>query len=121
MHLHDDKSIQESLKANFYRETKSGKSYSKANRLFNFYNAIKTRGFETVYRDTDRATFGRYLDDLKKAGLSRAQLQNLTGETTNVIPLIRLINVDFNTQHPDGWQEPETLQVQTRRFLKLVS
>ncbi len=121
MHLHDDKAIHESLKANFYREGKSGKTFSKANKLFNFFNSIKTRGFETVYRETDRATFGRYLADLKTAGLSRAQLQNLTAETTNVIPLVRMINVDFNTQHPDGWQEPETLQVQTRRLLKLVS
>lgn len=122
MHIHDDNAIQESLKTHFYRECKDGrKSYTKANRLFDFYNSLKTRGFDTMYRNTDRATFSRYLADLKTAGLSRAQLQNLTAEVSNVIPLVRLINVDFNTQHPEGWQEPETLQLQTQRLLKLVS
>lgn len=122
LHIHDDNSIHESLKTHFYRECKDGrKSYTKANRLFDFYNSLKTRGFDTVYRNTDRATFSRYLADLKTAGLSRAQLQNLTAEISNVIPLVRLINVDFNTQHPEGWQEPETLQLQTQRLLKLVS
>lgn len=121
MHLHDDQAIHEALKAHFYKELKSGaKSYTKANRLFNFFNAVKTRGFETVYRETDRATLGRYLADLKTAGISRAQLQNLTAETSNVVPLVKLINVDFHTQHPASWQEPKPLSAQVGA-IKLAS
>ena len=125
MHLHNDAAIQESLRTHFYRENKSGvRTYTKASKLFNFYIALKTLGFEAVYRDMDRATFSRHLADLKTAGLSRAQLHNLTAEVNNVVPLVRLINIDFNTQLPDNWQEPQPLRDQVKRLnpmLKIAS
>lgn len=119
MHLHNDTDIHNSLKEHFYRETSKGRTYAKANRLFDFYNSIKTRGFETVYRNSDRATFGRYLADLTVAGVSRAHLQNLKSDLSNVVPLIRFVNVDFENQHPDNWVEPQPLHQQMK--LKLVS
>lgn len=113
MHTYDDEAVHNALKQEFVRVNPSGsRSYAKANRLFMFFNAIKTLGFEKVYRDTDRATFGRNMADLQQAGLSRAQLQNLTADVTNVVPFVRLINVDFNLQHPDNWVEPKPLSIQ---------
>jgi len=121
MHLHNDTDIHNALKNTYFNQTSKGRTYPKANRLFNFYNAIKTRGFETVYAEyrENRATFGRYLADLCEAGISRAQLQNLKSDVSNVVPLIRFVNVDFNTQHPENWVEPKPLHQQLK--LKLVS
>ena len=48
---------------------------------------------------------------------------HFTGEQTNVIALIQLINIDFSKQLPDNWQEPLSLQEQAklRPALKLAS
>ena len=53
-----------------------------------------------------RETFRRHLADLMAVGLTKAQLQNLSGEASNVVPLIQVINIDFGQQHPDWYVEP---------------
>ncbi|MBF4269555.1 hypothetical protein EAY71_22065, partial [Vibrio anguillarum] len=46
--------------------------------------------------------------ELLVAGFSKAQIQNLQGQgKDNVIPLLQVINVDFDNQRPDWYVEPQ--------------
>ncbi len=65
-------------------------------------------GYDSVL-DTfsSRATFYRQLSLLLDAGFSKAQLQNLKGNgLDNVVPLLQVIEIDFNNQRPSNWVEP---------------
>lgn len=125
MNTYDTAEVLNGLKIAFGRTTPKGNtSYAKANRLFGVYRNIMTDGFERTKAGHDRATWGRYMKDFNYAGLSLAQLQNLTGEHSNVVPFIQLINVDFARQFPPGFVEPLPLSKQYHQnpaLLRLVS
>ena len=77
--------------------------------------AITKDGFKKTKEricERSRATWKRKIDDLMAAGLSLAQLMQFTGDDSNVIPLIRLINVDFAKQLPADFIEPLPLSRQ---------
>jgi II/X family phage/plasmid replication protein len=91
-------------------------------RLHKVYRLIIKDGFEATKRATDRATFMRQMRDFTAIGLSRAQLMQYTGQASNVVPLIRFINVDFAQQLPADWVEPLPLSQQIKKEgLRLVS
>jgi len=116
MCLFDDEEIFDNLKSKFGKNLDDGKvSYAKAERLFRFYREFKNEGWEEIKRTTPKANFYRNLKDLMQV-VSKAHLQNLHGIGQNVVPMLRVINVDFSKQHPVGWQEPKHLceQVQLR-------
>lgn len=123
----DHTAVLQNLRTTHHRITPSGNiSYSKAERLYDFYTAIVRDGYLTTKNrvcERSRATFKRNQDCLLHAGLSLAQLMQFTGEQTNVIPLIQLITIDFSKQLPDNWQEPKSLyeQAKLRPALKLAS
>lgn len=123
----DNTQVLENLRLAHHRITNKGKvSYAKAERLYDFYTAIMRDGYLATKNricERSRETFRRNQADLMQAGLSLAQLMQFTGEQTNVIPLIQLINIDFSKQLPDNWQEPLSLQEQAklRPALKLAS
>ncbi len=123
----DHSQVLENLRLAHHRVTRTGNiSYSKAERLYDFYTAIVRDGYLSTKNricERSRATFMRNQDGLLGAGLSLAQLMQFTGEQTNVIPLIQLINIDFSKQLPDSWQEPLSLkeQARLRPALKLAS
>lgn len=103
MNVYDDLTIHEQLRLKFYSITKSGKtSYAKADRIFQFFRNVSAHGYEVV-RDSysSRMSFWRMEQDLMAIGLGRSQLQQLTGQkATSIVPLIKMINVDFSTQRP---------------------
>jgi II/X family phage/plasmid replication protein len=116
MNIFNDEQILNKLKIEFSTTTKNGNtSYSKAERLFRFYRSFKNEGFEEVKRTTPEKTFYRNMKELTTV-VSRAHLQNLKGIASNVVPMLRVINVDFSKQHPTNFVEPEHLcdQVQLR-------
>jgi II/X family phage/plasmid replication protein len=123
----DHSAVLNNLRTAHHRITNSGNiSYSKAERLYDFYLAIVRDGYVTTKAricERSRETFRRNQQLLIDAGLSLAQLMQFTGEQTNVIPLIQLITIDFSKQLPDSWQEPKSLyeQAKTRPALKLAS
>ncbi|HGJ5877246.1 MAG TPA: phage/plasmid replication protein, II/X family [Arsenophonus sp.] len=43
---------------------------------------------------------------LTDIGISKSQLQNLTGDKSNLIPLYKVINIDFSQQRPGWYVEP---------------
>lgn len=116
MNAHDKTEVLNQLRAVHHNITPKGNiSFAKAERLYDFYTAITKDGFKkTKARITERsrATWKRNIDDLMSAGLSLAQIMQFTGDDSNVIPLIKLINVDFAQQLPLDYIEPLPLSRQ---------
>lgn len=111
MRVFSDDEIHEKLKAVHFAMTPKGNvSYSKADRIFRFYRSLVADGYAAVYESfSSRATFSRHLNDLMVIGFSKAQLQNLHGHgNDNVIPLLQVINIDFNHQKPLDYVEPSS-------------
>lgn len=110
MNVYDDSAILEKLKQEYFTITPKGNtSYSKALRLFGFYRRLTNEGYQVVKDTLAAQTFRDNLNNLMSAGLSKAQLQNLHGDkANNVIPLLRIINVDFGRQTPDWYLQPQS-------------
>lgn len=110
MNVYDDSAILEKLKETYFTVTPKGNtSYSKALRLFGFYRRLTNEGYQAVKDTLAPRSFYNNLTELLAAGLSKAQLQNLHGEkANNVIPLLRIINVDFSRQTPEWYTTPKS-------------
>lgn len=120
MKVYDDEKIHLALRDKFKKETKNGFSYNKADRLFRFFRSIKHEGFEEAKSSFPKNTFYDNLRLLTEV-VPKAYLQNLQSIVSNVVPLVRFIDVDFNKQHPENWQEPKPLHEQIQNGLRLVS
>lgn len=125
MNAHDHSAVLDQLRQVHQRVTPRGNiSYAKAESLYDFYTAIMRDGYKATkarISERSRATFKRKQDDLLLSGLSLAQLMQFTGEQTNVVPLLRLINVDFAQQLPADFVEPKPLSKQKLPPLRLAS
>ncbi|MBM0490507.1 DNA replication protein [Aeromonas jandaei] len=107
MKVYTDDDIRDALYTSYQRLTPKGNvSYAKAQRIHGFYRRLINEGYDTVYRSMSRETFRRHLTDLIAVGLTKAQLQNLSGDASNVVPLIQVINIDFGQQLPEWYVEP---------------
>lgn len=95
------------LKPSVWVEGKPNDSH--ARNLFRTYRSIKDYGWDETQNSMSRATFYRHVNDLCTAGLSKAALQKLNehDRTTNVVPLLHFVKVDFSAQRPDWYVEPE--------------
>lgn len=105
VNIYNSESVHEKLKVCYFRYTPKGNlSYSKADKLFDFYTLITTKGYENIREAWDgnrRTSFWRHEKDLIAAGISRQQLQGFTGNAScEVVPLIRMLDVDFSNQVP---------------------
>lgn len=126
MTTYSDDEIFDKLKAQFHTVSKkTGKvSYTQAQAAFRTFRGIRSEGWTEVKRTTSESTFYRHIKMLSDIGCSRAWLQNLTNNTSNVVPLVRAINIDFSRQVPDGWSEPvsqfDDQFIEPRSHLRLV-
>ncbi|UUC53445.1 phage/plasmid replication protein, II/X family [Pseudomonas citronellolis] len=79
-----------------------------ARNLFRTYRSLKDYGWEETMASMNRASFYNHVRDLVDAGISKAMLQNLNeyDNTRNVVPILRLLEVDFSAQVPDWYVEP---------------
>ncbi len=105
----NDEEILEMLKTKFSTVNScSGKtSYTKANGAYRTYLAIKANGFRHTLDLMPSKTFYRHLDMVIECGLSKAQLQNMTGnQGAEIIPLVRYAVVEFRNQFPDWYVPP---------------
>ncbi|SPZ14497.1 phage/plasmid replication protein, gene II/X family [Pseudomonas aeruginosa] len=75
-----------------------------ARNLFRTYRSLKDYGWEETMASMNRASFYNHVRDLQAAGISKAMLQNLSeyDNTRNVVPILRLLEVDFSAQSPTG-------------------
>lgn len=108
MNVYNRDNIQKLLKKQYYTVTPKGNiSYAKADRLFGFYKNLLTYGYLETQSEMDRKTFWRHEKDLLAVGLTKAQLQNLKAHKRhNIIPLMKLVEIDFSCQRPDWYVEP---------------
>lgn len=85
---------------------KPSTAYAKA--LFRTYLSIKDYGWKHTKEALSNGAFYRHLDDLATVGLCKAVLQKLNenDRKSNVVPLLRFVEVDFSAQRPDWYVEP---------------
>lgn len=77
-------------------------SDAQARNLFRTFRSLKDYGWEETQASMSKATFYRHIADLEAVGLSKAMLQNLKDydRTRNVVPILRLLDIDFSAQVP---------------------
>jgi len=106
----DHDSIYKKLCDTHFTMTKSGRiSHTKARNLFNFYCALETHGCDAMKRRYSETRFYAYMKDLQLSGFSKMFLQNLhTEEKHNIIPFVRMVEINFDQQVPDWYEEPKS-------------
>lgn len=113
MKLHKDSEIKKALRKRFATTTPKGKvSYNRADKAFNLYQMMKVLGWEATKESYTESTFYRHLTDLTSV-VSRAQLQNMDGNKSNVVPFIKYVEIDFKAQTPAGYKPPQS-ELQSR-------
>ncbi len=81
---------------------------TKVNRLTTFYQLLTLKGYKDLKQTYPRTSFWRNSKDLVEAGIPEYQLHNMSANMKNVVPLVRLINVDFAKQRPVDYIEPKS-------------
>lgn len=117
MKLTDDTSVLEAIEKSEIVLTKSGKvSHTKVRNLFAMYCLIREKGLTELKTTYSKTSFHRLISDLCLCGFSKAYLQNLhTEKANNIIPFVKLIEIDFNQQLPE-WYQPPVSQFQSLKI-----
>jgi len=104
---YSDDHVLDLLKATHSKVRNNGSmNHSVALRAFRFYRSIASEGYDEIHATTPSSTFYRQIGHLKEAGIPLANLQNLHKIKSNVVPVIQLIKMDYEKQHPAIYQEP---------------
>lgn len=107
MQNYDDSEIYDLCIHKLSTVTKSGKiSRTKANNAFNFYKLLKSDGWVAVKERYSNNAFHTAVRSLVEIGIPRALLQNLSQQQNTTIPVVKLLNFDFQNQYPEGYQPP---------------
>lgn len=108
MKITDDSSVYQAIESSPIVVTKSGKvSPTKVRNLFAAYCLIREKGLQEIKEKYSTRSFYRIVEDLCECGFSKAYLQNLHDEkASNIIPFVKLVEIDFNQQLPDWYQPP---------------
>lgn len=122
VNLYNDDQIRDALRQKYSTVTASGAlSHAKSDRLFRFVRSLRSEGYDEVKSTTPHNTFYRNIREVTQV-IPKAQLINLQAQAANnVIPLVRVINVDFAKQLPVNWREPQPLHKQLQQGLRAVS
>ena len=106
----NDNEILDLLKDRLKTTTKTGRiSYTKANNAFRFYSMLRQMGFENVKTVFAESTFYDNLNNLLRAGISKAHLQNVhKSKKGAVIPFVRVVEIDFKNQLPPNYVKPHS-------------
>ena len=107
----NDKDIYDAIYTNHSTVQKNGSVGTvKVNRLFAFYQTVKTMGFEHVKSVSTSSTMSRNMNDLLLCGLSKSFIQNLHKESgCVVIQMSKYIEIDFSSQVPENYILPSDL------------
>jgi len=108
MKLTDDTSVLETIERSEVVMTKSGKvSLTKVRNLFAMFCLIREKGFDEIKNNYGKSQFYNLISQLCECGFSKAYLQNLHDEkASNIIPFVKLVEIDFNQQLPNWYEEP---------------
>ncbi|WP_276783371.1 phage/plasmid replication protein, II/X family [Thalassolituus oleivorans] len=106
---YSDENIYQILKSKLVTYSKNGKpNFSVARRVFRFYRSIASEGYTEILSTTPSSTFYRNIKYLRDSGIPIATLQNLHKIKSNLVPIIRLINLDYTNQFPANYVEPKS-------------
>lgn len=110
MKLTDDLSVLEAIERSEVVMTKSGKpSPTRVRNIFAMYCLIREKGIDELKANYSKTSFHRLIADLCLCGFSKAYLQNLhTDKANNIIPFIKLIEIDFSQQLPEWYVKPNS-------------
>jgi II/X family phage/plasmid replication protein len=120
----DDKTILETIDAKLISVSANGRiNRRRAASARGFYFELKSMGYEFVKRNTAPQTFYDRVNSLLECGLNKAFIQAIENNISNVVPLIREISINFGTQTPANFEEPELrvaagMDVFTGSFIK---
>ena len=108
MKLTDDTSVLNAIENSPVVLTNSGKvSHTKVRNLFAMFCLIREKGIVELKTTYSKRSFHRLVAELCECGFSKAFLQNLHDEKAkNIIPFVKLVEIDFNQQLPSWYQEP---------------
>ncbi|HEI7968611.1 phage/plasmid replication protein, II/X family [Acinetobacter pittii] len=109
--LINDESVLEAISNSPVVVTNSGKvSQTRIRNIYSTYCLVREHGLEKLAEMLPKPTFYRHLSELCDCGFSKAFLQNLhDNKAKNVIPFMKLVEIDFTQQLPD-WYEPPVSQ-----------
>lgn len=110
MKLTDDSSVLRAIESSEIVITKSGKvSPTKVRNLFAMFCIIREKGMDEVKSTFGKSQFHNLVNQLCQCGFSKAFLQNLHDEkASNIIPFVKLVEIDFNQQLPEWYEEPQS-------------
>ena len=122
----DDDAVKNQIYLTLTKYKDDGKSCTRlAKSVYETYSLIKQHGFDKQKSSGGRSTFYKHVAHLNNCGVSTAFLKTLNKhhEKPNVIPIMKLIDIDFSQQRPDDFVEPVSCFKDYRQLpkLKLVS
>lgn len=104
----DETEICKRIDNKFTTYSESGRvNYRKARAVRSFFFEVQSRGLKAVQDSMAPRTYYDNLKALKSVGLSESAIRSLNSDNKNVIPLVRVINVDFEKQYPDNYTTPQ--------------
>jgi len=108
MKLTDDDSVYKAIESSPVVLNSKGKvSLTRVRNLESIFIQLRDKGFEEVRKKYGKTQFYKHISDLCECGFSKAYLQNLHDEKSkNIIPFVKLVEIDFNQQLPNWYQEP---------------
>ncbi|MDT8385165.1 MAG: phage/plasmid replication protein, II/X family [Gammaproteobacteria bacterium] len=108
MRIPSDDNVLSLLELNYGVISEKTGKYSNANAIamYKSYRLIRSEGYAEWSKNTPSSTRSRHLAGLHSVGLSKALLQQHRGHglASEVVPMIRFIEVDFCAQYP-GWYQ----------------
>lgn len=103
----DDNEIYDLCMTKLVSTTNSGKvTYTRAKNAYKFYKLIKQMGYVEVKGLYSSSQFNNLVKSLVDIGIPKAVLQNLQSDKGMVIPMVELLNLNFDKQAPDGYVPP---------------
>lgn len=108
MNFSNDAELEDLLKSKLVTYTKKGNpSYVRAYNALDFYNSLRTYGWQVVKARHCKTRFYKRKDDLIECGISLSHLQNLhKNPNGKVIPFVRLLELKMCDQLPSDYQIP---------------
>jgi len=110
MKLTDDDSVYKAIESSPVVLNSKGKvSVTRVRNLESIFIQLRDKGFEEVRKKYGKTQFYKHISDLCECGFSKAYLQNLHDEKSkNIIPFVKLVEIDFNQQLPEWYVEPQS-------------
>lgn len=117
MRLTDDESVYKAIESSPVVLNAKGKvSNTRVRNIFAMFLLVREKGIDELKKQYGKSQFHNLLKQLEAVGFSSAFLQNLhTKKAQNIIPFVKLVEIDFNQQLPD-WYQPPVSQFKTLKI-----